>query len=352
MKQEENKIMKFSQKGIMIQLTKILTAFFIAVMFFSCKENATQSLKKNNDQFVLYNASNVKDEYQNFQIKISKDSVEIINLKNRNIICFGKIIKNKTTFPKYFKSTKNGNEIKEKLQAEYNFLAIDSLVFSVESYYPNNSITPCEFPFSEFLIVNNNLFFYDEGYQSFVDDKISVNKKSTQKNIIAKSILNNNSKKEVIELPFDANIFINETSKKRREKYVTLKDEELKILKNKLYQGFYDFDNEAIIDIFRLNIKDESFNYFVIISEHEIGYNCSLVSFDNNNNNILSGLVLISVEQDSSSDKAHIDTNLVINLNSLGGTKSSQYKISNGTINQVFDDREYMRDYKNNLQAN
>ena len=78
-----------------------------------------------------------------------------------------------------------------------------------------------------------------------------------------------------------------------------------------------------------------------------------MVSFDNNNNNnILSGLVLISVEQDSSSDKAHIDTNLVINLNSLGGTKSSQYKISNGTINQVFDDREYMRDYKNNLQAN
>lgn len=328
---------------IMIRLTKIATLFVVGVLLFSCKKNIAQSVTTNIDSYTSYKASNVKEDYRNLLIKISKDSIKVIDLNLNNAICFGKIIKRRTTFSKYFHSVKTGSEIKRKLQKEYKLLIKDSSIFSIKNYYPNNSIKPCEFPFSDLFIVDNDLFFYDDGYHLFTDIKVSKGEQAIKTDY-------SKSRKTYIDLPFETNGFLKETEKSNREKYKIVEGELLKSLDGVLFKGFYSEEDEAISSIYKLNIGGGIYETYIVVSENFVGYDYSIVSIKNKV--LVSGLFLVSKEVDAISNNVIVDDQLVIKLVTLEGEKFAEYKISEkGLIEQVFDNREQMKNYQSHIQS-
>ncbi len=155
-------------------------------------------------------------------------------------------------------------------------------------------------------------------------------------------------KQALIQLPFTVITFIEQKSEKRKDTYISLNDTELKLLKSSLFSKFYDEEYETINDIFKLNTEKQLFNNFIVVSENEVGYDYSLISVKNNN--LISGLVLTSVETNSISSNVLINKKLIINLSTLNEDVFAQYKISNeGYIKQVFDNREHMKNYESEL---
>lgn len=178
-------------------MTQHIKAFLILLLFgfsLSCKEkndsvkqnNSGNYIKVDNDSLtenidgyaVWYPASDIlSQDNKSLRIYISQDSVKVFN--HEILICKGEIIKENMSFTTFFKSERIGGEIKEKLLSEYQLGAKDDLLV-ISNAYGEISSKGCQFPLSEMFIVDNHLFFYDQGYQCFLLTKND------------KSLLNNN----------------------------------------------------------------------------------------------------------------------------------------------------------------
>lgn len=159
------------------------------------------------------------------------------------------------------------------------------------------------------------------------------------------------SKLTILQLPFEMNKFIKETEKNDIEKYKILEGESLKSLKRELFKDFYDDENEAIIKIYKFNTRSQKYKNYIVVSENPVGYDYSIVSFKNNV--LISGLLLSSQETDEMSNNALINDKLVIKLITPDDKCFAEYKLTNkGIIEQVFDNREHMKNYQSILQTN
>ncbi|WP_158651231.1 hypothetical protein [Pseudotamlana carrageenivorans] len=271
--------MKFSQKGIMTQRIKIVTVLFIVIICFSCKNNHVVNIQDNSNLPISYHASNVRKYYEKIKIVINKDSIKVIDTDDGNTICFGKIIEQKTTFTKYFHSAKTGEEKKNKFNDEYSLSIKDSSLLIIKNEYPNNSVKPCEFPLDEFVLIDNALLFYDDGYQLFLSEKEAKSKGLSTK------IGSSESHGGLVILPFDNEELHLQNSTKNfprpnKKKYseisalIKLKYNEHEIddiiqLKNELEfetYVFYVVGDSSYSSL--INVKEGE-----IISEIEISYN-------------------------------------------------------------------------------
>ncbi|MCJ7934539.1 MAG: hypothetical protein MUW56_13140 [Chryseobacterium sp.] len=116
-------------------------------------------------------SNNLNQSYKDYALYISEDSIKIVN--SGQIVCTGEIVKEKETFSSYFKSSKTGNEIREQLKNEFAIKATDDLLVIMNAD-GDISKKGCQFPFNEMFIVGGYLFFYKDGYHSFVADNTST----------------------------------------------------------------------------------------------------------------------------------------------------------------------------------
>ncbi len=137
--------------------------------------------------------------YKNIKIYINDDSIKII--RKNQLQCMGAIVKEKLTYTDYFKSEKTGIEIKQKLVKEYD-LNINDNVLAIMNSYGDISKKGCQFPFNEVFIVDNHLFFYDQGYKCFLLHKNS-------KSLITEKKINSLQNSDII-LPYSKKINLND----------------------------------------------------------------------------------------------------------------------------------------------
>ena len=157
-----------------------------------------------------------------------------------------------------------------------------------------------------------------------------------------KQIKNPISNTESASLPFEASNFISKTSENRENQLTKLND--IKSLGKILYGNFYETGHEVISEIYKLKTNRKNFNSFIVISENEVGNDCSIISVKKNK--LISALVLNNKESDYISNKATINKKLDISLDKVSGENIAKYKISDsGIIDQVFDSREHMKNY-------
>nr|WP_315032602.1 hypothetical protein [uncultured Chryseobacterium sp.] len=112
-------------------------------------------------------SNNLNQDYKDYTLYISEDSIKILN--SGQLVCSGEIVKEKNTFTSYFKSSKTGNEKKELLKKDFGIKGSDDLL-AVMNADGDISKKGCQFPFNDMFIVDGYLFFYKDGYHSFVSE--------------------------------------------------------------------------------------------------------------------------------------------------------------------------------------
>lgn len=166
------------------------TKLFLSILAFtfislSCKKKETSisyfsnTEKKtvlNNNELINKNShykvwkfapNNLNQNYKDYTLYISEDSIKILN--SGKIICSGEIVKENHTFASYFKSVKTGNETREQLKKDFNIKGTDNLLVIMNAD-GDISKKGCVFPFNEMFIVDGYLFFFKDGYHSFISN--------------------------------------------------------------------------------------------------------------------------------------------------------------------------------------
>ncbi|ATN07762.1 hypothetical protein CRN76_21400 [Chryseobacterium indologenes] len=150
--------------------------------------NSVQTEKKavlNNDvanidsHYILWKfaPNNLYKSYKDYTLYISEDSIKILN--SGKLVCSGEIVKEKNTFASYFKSSKTGSEKKELLKKDFGIKGTDELLV-VMNADGDISKKGCQFPFNDIFIVDGYLFFYKDGYHSFISDAPKDNEDTKQ----------------------------------------------------------------------------------------------------------------------------------------------------------------------------
>ncbi|SMP12274.1 hypothetical protein [Flavobacterium hercynium] len=161
---------------MILDINYILVA--IASLLISCKKDDSSSALQNHNRITeslkqkesavfskwYFSSLNHNKSYEDFILEISKDSIKIT--KENKLICKGEIVVEKSNFKKYFRSEKTANEIKQKLQNEYN-VQFGNDISVISNVYGDLAKEGCLFPFGELFIIDNHLFFYDKEYFLF-----------------------------------------------------------------------------------------------------------------------------------------------------------------------------------------
>lgn len=165
------------------------------------KETITQNVKiKDNSNYSIwyFSAQNIDKTYENVIIYISNDSIKVMD--GKLLKCKGEIVQEKSTFTDYFKSQKNGAEIKTKLKNDYR-LNISENITVVMNANGDISQEGCLFPFNDIFIIDNHLFYYDKGYHCFTQNK--------EKPSVTEAKVKSYIEKSDIQLPYDKKIDLN-----------------------------------------------------------------------------------------------------------------------------------------------
>jgi hypothetical protein len=164
----------------------------------NAKETITENVKlEDNSNYSIwyFSAQNIDKTYKNVAIYISNDSIKVMD--GNLLKCKGEIVQEKSTFTDYFKSQKNGAEIKKKLKSDYGLNISDDITVVMNA---NGDISQegCLFPFNDIFIIDNHLFYYDKGYHCFVQNK--------EKQLVTDPKINSYIEKSDVQLPYDKKI--------------------------------------------------------------------------------------------------------------------------------------------------
>ncbi|CAM3793630.1 hypothetical protein FLGE108171_15205 [Flavobacterium gelidilacus] len=316
--------------GIMTQHNNFFWILLITFFFISCKndkdtkthEYIKNSIEKNIDSIdenlksnytTWYPSSDLNNtEYEELEIYLNRDSIKV--MKANKIICKDEIVTELLTFEKYFKSKKNSIEIKEKLLSQYKLNVSDKIVAIINAD-GDISNKGCQFPFGDIFIIDNHLFFYDNGYNCFLLVKNS--------NSVDISIIENPLQKSNIILPYNKKIDINTV--------------EYKVINVNLIKGLEDFScGDNLVRYFPLASKEQISLILVPQDCADFQYRFYLLSVSNNK--IISNLYVEGewfepenyLNKEITSFELSKDFNIMITtLTNNGGKKIEYFSITN-----------------------
>lgn len=122
-------------------------------------------------------SNNLNQNYKDYTLYISEDSIKILDAGQ--VVCSGEIVTEKNTFAGYFKSSKTGNEKRDLLKKDFAIKGTNDLLVIMNAD-GDTSKKGCQFPFNEMFIVDGYLFFYKDGYHSFVSENTSESTENTK----------------------------------------------------------------------------------------------------------------------------------------------------------------------------